>query len=294
MLPSGRIELDHHRLRRVGGIDENLEGKFCLDGHLDRWIAAFIIILRHPLAADPQRAVPAGHRPCLLRHPVGLAHGGYPGGKIILHQHPLLNFGWRQGHQRCRIHIDDLLHFGQFPLLCGSNLGIVICEPLGFIRSDHFQDRGGENGIAIHGRIRRAVEEGVELIELLLGKRIELVIVTLGAACGKPEPSLRGRRGAFHGVTENEFGINRPTLSGGDIAAVESRGHNLILGGIGQQIASQLFDGKLVKGQVAIKSPHHPIAIQPHRSFIVQMQSMRVTIPRHIQPVAAHLFTISR
>ena len=107
-------------VKHLIGINENLEGKFCLDGHLDRWIAAFIIILRHPLAANPQRAVPTGHRPCLLRHPVGLAHGGGPGGEIILHQHPLLNFGWRQGHQRCRIHIDNLFHFGQFLYRCLS------------------------------------------------------------------------------------------------------------------------------------------------------------------------------
>ena len=115
-----------------------------------------------------------------------------------------------------------------------------------------------------------------------------------GTAPGQSHPGLQGRGGAVDGIAEEKLGIDRAPFTGGHVAPVEAGRDELFARGIGQLVAGELFDGELVERQVAIESPHHPVAVSPHLPQVVEMQAVGVGIAGDVEPVPGHLFAIPR
>ena len=152
----------------------------------------------------------------------------------------------------------------------------------------------GEEFVAVHGGIGRAMEERVELIEFLLRNRIKLVVVADGTLRGETEPGVDRGGGAVDGVAEDVFGLDRAAFGRRDVAAVEAAGDHLLARGIGEEIAGELFDGELIEGQVAIVSVDDPVSVGPHRALIVQVQAVSVAVARLVEPVVRHVLAVMR
>ena len=138
------------------------------------------------------------------------------------------------------------------------------------------------------------MEERVELVKFLLRDGVKLVVVADRALTGERHPGVHRRGGAIHGVTEDIFRIDRAAFAGGHVAAVEATRDELILRRIRKQIAGELLDGELIERQIAIVSADHPVAVGPHRAFVVEMQAVGVAIARLVEPVVRHLFAVAR
>ena len=75
--------------------------------------------------------------------------------------------------------------------------------------------------------------------------------------------------------------------------AVKRRGNQLVIGGLGQQIARQLLFGKLIKRLVGVEGLHHPVAVPPNVASVVFLVTARVGIPRQIKPHRRPTFAVS-
>src|SRR6185369_13066097 len=99
-----------------------------------------------------------------------------------------------------------------------------------------------------------------ELIVFALAERIELVIVALGTADGQTQKDRAGRVDAVDDVLGAKLLLIDAALLVEERVAVEAGGDELLAVGLRQHIASQLFDGELVEGQVAVQSVDDPVA----------------------------------
>ena len=151
------------------------------------------------------------------------------------------------------------------------------------------EERRGVRDVAIHGRVGGAMEESVERIKLFRRQRVVLMVVADRAARGQAEPNLGGGRRAFDGVPIDEFGFDRAAFAGGDIAAIESGGDQLIRRRVWQHVAGELPDRELVEWQVGVEGADDPVTVGPHPPFIVQVQAMRVGVAGGVEPVPRHL-----
>ena len=64
----------------------------------------------------------------------------------------------------------------------------------------------------------------------------------------------------------------------------------LILRRIGQQIAGDLFDEKLIVRHVRVESVHDPVAIHPHEARLVLLETVGVGVTCGVEPNAAPTF----
>ena len=78
------------------------------------------------------------------------------------------------------------------------------------------------------------------------------------------------------------------------MGANKPRGDLLVLSWIRKKIPRQLLDGEFIKWLVLIDRIDHPVPVLPHPAFIVEMQTMRVRIPRCIQPDPPQMFPVGR
>src|SRR5579875_2143820 len=92
------------------------------------------------------------------------------------------------------------------------------------------------------------------------------------------EKYARRSLGAVARVENKIFLRDKSAFIGSNVAAVKTGGDQLIESGIGQQIAGQLFDGKLVEGHVAIEGIDDPIAIGPHFAVVVEMDAVGIGV----------------
>ena len=119
------------------------------------------------------------------------------------------------------------------------------------------------------------------------------MIVTGGTASGQSHPYFNCGRCAIHCIAVDPFLGNTATLSCSYITPVETGSNLLINRTVGQKVARQLPSGKFIERQVLIKCFDHPVPVQPHTSFIIQMQPVGVGITGEIQPKAGHMLSIS-
>ena len=146
--------------------------------------------------------------------------------------------------------------------------------------------------VAIH-RVHRGVREKRGECEVILrSDGVELVIVTGGTRHGQAEPDAGGGLDPVHLIDRIIFLIDRATLASRRQAAVESTGHHLFERGVGNHIASELFDAELVEGHVLFESGNHPIAIRPNRAVIVDVDAVGIGVARGVEPVAGHLLGV--
>ena len=153
------------------------------------------------------------------------------------------------------------------------------------------QYRRGIGYIAVHHVLGRVSEECRQGIELALGDGIELVVVASGASDGESEENHAGGIGSILGIDGFVFFRNDPAFVGGDVTPMKAGGHQPIQVRVRQQVPGDLLDRKLVEGLVPVEGPDHPIAIGPHLSIVVDVDTVGVSIARRVQPVAGPMFS---
>ena len=174
------------------------------------------------------------------------------------------------------------------PQLCVEliNLGLLL------------RGRGRDERRRIHilerlAAFRDVVEVGKNLVKLLLGDRVELVVVTAGTPEGQTQPHRRGRRDAIDGVLHQELVRDDAAFAVLAMVPVEGGGYPLIEGRVGQHVARDLLDGELIERYVVVVGVDHPVAPPPHRPFAVCLIPVGIGVARGIQPFDRHPFTVS-
>ena len=139
------------------------------------------------------------------------------------------------------------------------------------------------------------IEEGCELVELLLGDGVVLMVVALRAPHREPQPDGSQRSGAVqHLFVAKLLGVGAAFAIRQGIA-VEAGGHQHFLVAARQQIAGNLLDGELVERQIAIERFDHPLPVAPRPGTrAVLLVAVAIGVTRQVQPVAAPLFAIVR
>ena len=162
-------------------------------------------------------------------------------------------------------------------------------------RLGHRQDRRCVVDVAVHHVLRGVIEEGRELVELLLRERIKLVVVAHGAAGSEAEPHGRRRLCAVAGVEHGVFLGNHSAFVRRDVAAVEAAGDLVVEDLVGRgiravvlhEIAGQLQDRELIERHVAVERVDHPLPIGPHLAEVVEVDAVGVAVACVVEPVAA-------
>src|SRR5262245_42071854 len=139
-----------------------------------------------------------------------------------------------------------------------------------------------------------AVEEGVELIELLLRDRVVFVRVATRAAHRQPQPGRGGRLDSVNDVLVQVLFGYRAALEIDHVVAIESGGDLLILSGFWEQIARELFDRELVEAFVLVEGADHPVAPRPNVAVAVDVVAMRVGVARQVEPNHGHPLAVMR
>ena len=120
------------------------------------------------------------------------------------------------------------------------------------------------------------------------------MVVAASAVKRHPHRHRSRRDDDIDNVSHKNLFDDRATFIGGNVAAQKTRGRQLVERRLGQQVPRQLPGQELIIGQVVVKGPHDPVAIGPHLTIVVQVQSMRIPVTNGIQPVPRHVFAIVR
>ena len=148
-------------------------------------------------------------------------------------------------------------------------------------------------GAAVEPELRHVIEEGEELVELLVRDRVVLVRVAARAAHRQSHERARRRLHPVDDVLDLVFVGDRAAFEVDHVIAVEARGHLLFARGVRQEVARKLLDRELVVGHVAVERGDDPVAPRPHPAQAVDVIAVRVGIPCRVQPRHRHAFAIA-
>ena len=121
---------------------------------------------------------------------------------------------------------------------------------------------------------------------------VELVIVASRTADRQAEPNGAGGVNPVFGVHHEDFLGDGAAFACGDVAAVESGGDLLFLGGVGKQVAGNLLDGELVEGLIAVEGADDPVAVGPHLAVIVVVQAVGIGVAGGVEPIACTVLAV--
>ena len=145
-------------------------------------------------------------------------------------------------------------------------------------------DRAGDFGIGAVSFEFRVVKEREEAVVVALRERVVFVVVALGAFERGAEPDHAERVDAVVDLVHASFLRVGAGLDVRGCAAVETGGNALRLGGVRQQVASELLDGELREWHVGIERVHDPIAIRPKVAEVIALEAVRVGVARVVEP----------
>ena len=147
---------------------------------------------------------------------------------------------------------------------------------------------------AVESLLGDGVEEGEELVELLLRDRIVLVAVAARAAHGQAHPGGgRGFDAVDHVFDQILFG-NRAALEVDHVVAIETGGDLVVRGGVGQQVAGELLDREAVERHVVVEGADHPVAPGPHVAMAVDVIAVGVGVAGEVEPLHGHALAVVR
>ena len=118
------------------------------------------------------------------------------------------------------------------------------------------------------------------------------MIVALSALHGQAHPNRGRRLDAINGILDTKLFRDNAAFIGRSVVAIEAGGDLLLDGSVGQQVARELLDGKLVKWFVRVVGTDNPIAPRPHITRSVSMKDATVTITSCVQPDDGHSFAV--
>ena len=182
-----------------------------------------------------------------------------------------------------------LTHFGSDGFQFAVGLVDVRLQPLArllLVGRGQVEPRFGEpRPVAEGGAVVLGVrEEGEQPVVVLLREGIVLVVVALRAGERRAEPDGGGRvRAIDENFVQRFLGIDAALFVGHRVAMEPARDF-LIDGGVRQHVARDLLDRESIERQVAIEGVDDPVAVLPDRAAVVLFVSVRVGVPRQVQP----------
>src|SRR5262249_47882466 len=128
-----------------------------------------------------------------------------------------------------------------------------------------FQDwcEGRGYGDARDVDLIEVVEKGKEAVEVALGNRIVLVVVTASATHGEAQERCRRRFDAIGDVFCKAFLGNRPAFHVNPVVEKVAGSYPLLDTRVGKEIARELMADKAIVGQVIIEGIDDPVAPGP-------------------------------
>ena len=141
--------------------------------------------------------------------------------------------------------------------------------------------------------LRDVVEVGEHLVELALGERVVLVIVTAGAAHGQAQPDRGGGLDPIHDIFHPVFLGNDSAFPISPVVAIEGAGDPLIQRGVRQHVACDLLDGEVVEGEIPVEGVDHPVAPAPHAALGIGLVAVGVGIAGGVQPTNGHALPVA-
>ena len=142
--------------------------------------------------------------------------------------------------------------------------------------------------------LRDAVEGVEQAVVVLLGDRVILVIVTLGARHRQAEPGRGGGVDPVEQVHEPLLLGDRAAFAVQEVIAVEPAG-DLVLGrGPGQEVAGQEPDGELIERHVVVQGLDQPVAPDPLPGVAVLLEAVAVGVAGGIEPGQGHPLAVMR
>ena len=151
------------------------------------------------------------------------------------------------------------------------------------------QDRRRVSDLRLGALLRDVVEEGQQSIEFLLRDRVELVVMAASTTRGQAQPDGRSGLKAIDHVVNAILFVDDAGFHRRHVIPTESCGDSLVGGWVGQQVTSQLLDGELIKGHIAIEGVDDPVTPSPHRPFAVPEEAVGIGKPRRIEPVSCQV-----
>ena len=133
-------------------------------------------------------------------------------------------------------------------------------------------------------------EEGLEFVKVAGFNGVEFVVVAFGAAEGAAKESGGNRADAFGSVFGEVFLGLSTAFAGHHVEAVVACGDELLGGGVGEEVAGELFAGELVEGFVLIEGFNHVIAVGEDALILVAMEADGVGEAGDVEPPDGHAF----
>ena len=118
------------------------------------------------------------------------------------------------------------------------------------------------------------------------------MIMALRTSHGQTKP---GGRGCIDAIKQDYIALlfsNGAALTIKQMIPVEPGGNFLILSRIRKKITRKLPDGELIKRQIIIERPYHPIAPHPLPSIAILLKTITVCIAGSIKPTQSHTLAI--
>src|SRR6266545_4105000 len=165
---------------------------------------------------------------------------------------------------------------------------IEFAQPLRLRRGRRLEHRRRVPPAAVKAILRHIVEEGVELIILLLRDGIVLMVVTLSAGGRQAEPDSACGIDAIDNVVVVILRRNGAALEVDHVIAIEAAGDLLPHRGAGQQIPGQLLDGEAIEGQVLVEGGDDPVAPARHVAAGVDVIAVGVGVAGGVEPLHRH------
>ena len=157
-------------------------------------------------------------------------------------------------------------------------------------------------GSQLYRRLRRgslnilliyAIEEGIHLIILPLGNRVVFVRVALGAAERKAEPDRADGIGPVDRLLHSVLLGVRTPFRVMQRVPMKAAGNLLLLCGLRQQIAGNLFGGELVERLIGVQGCDDPVAIPPgERALAVFLVTVAIRVAGLVQPMPPPPFAV--
>ena len=120
------------------------------------------------------------------------------------------------------------------------------------------------------------------------------MIVATGALERQPEHRSAERVHAVEDVLGAKLLLDAAAFVRLSVQAIESGRDALLPRRIGQEIAGELPEEKLVVRQVLVERPDDPVAVRRHVAIDVGLIAVRVGVAREVEPVHRHALAVRR